>query len=254
MPVEVQNYIDDTGVQVADVVVGFRELEHLDLDGVRALADSSRFDYYCWDLYARVTEWYEQDKGRLAIRAAALHDIERGDTEAAAIGAFITDRIVRCHLETMARLDVYYDLLAHESDILKLQFWATAFEILKAKGAVFLQPQGRLAGCWVMPIADRAGSDGAPSRPPAGEPDTGGGEADDAREKVIVRSNGTVTYVGKDLAYQFWKFGLLGRDFHYRVFCRQRNRAPLWVTTCRDPEPARTPTGPRSEGRRRSTT
>jgi arginyl-tRNA synthetase len=228
--VEVQNYIDDTGVQVADVVVGFRELEHLSLDEVRALAGSGRFDYYCWDLYARVTDWYEQDRSRLAMRAAALHDIERGANDAAAIAAFITDRIVRCHLETMARLGVSYDLLAHESDILKLHFWATAFEILKAKGAVFLQPQGRLAGCWVMPIADLAGS--AEDEPPALDgPDAGGGDADDAREKVIVRSNGTVTYVGKDMAYQFWKFGLLGRDFHYRVFCRQRNGRPLWVTS-----------------------
>ncbi|MBE3071370.1 MAG: arginine--tRNA ligase [Acidobacteria bacterium] len=227
VPVEVQNYIDDTGVQVADVVVGFRELEHLSLDTIRSLADSTRFDYYCWDLYARVTEWYEHDETRLAVRSSTLHEIERGGSEASAIGAFITDRIVRCHLETMARLNVYYDLLAHESDILQLQFWATAFEILKQRGAVFLQPQGRLAGCWVMPIA-AAGGDAAPGAPAAGEGDP---ETDEAREKVIVRSNGTVTYVGKDMAYQFWKFGLLGRDFHYREFCRQRNGKPLWMTT-----------------------
>ena len=235
VPVEIQNYIDDTGVQVADVVVGFRELEHRGLDEVRALAGSTRFDYYCWDLYARVTEWYEHDKSRLAVRASALHDIEQGGNEAAALAAFITDRIVRCHLETMARLDVYYDLLAHESDILKLQFWATAFEILKDKGAIFHQSQGRLAGCWVMPIADLVGQ--AEDEPAAiGLPPAGSDEVDEAREKVIVRSNGTVTYVGKDMAYQFWKFGLLGRDFHYRVFCRQRNGQPLWVT-CQEANP-----------------
>ncbi len=230
VPVEVQNYIDDTGVQVADVIVGFRELEHLDLDGIRAVADSARFDYYCWDLYARVTDWYAEEKTRLAIRSATLHDIERGGTEAAAIGAFITDRIVRCHLETMARLNVYYDLLAHESDILTLQFWATAFEILKREGAVFLQQQGPLAGCWVMPIADRDHED-APGAAPAVEGTADDADSAEAREKVIVRSNGTVTYVGKDLAYQFWKFGLLGRDFRYRGFYRQRNGVLLWVTT-----------------------
>jgi arginyl-tRNA synthetase len=236
VPVEVQNYIDDTGVQVADVVVGVRALEHMGLDEVRSIADSTRFDYYCWDLYARVTEWYEEDEARLAVRSATLHELERGGTEAAAIGAFITDRIVRCHLDTMARLNVYYDLLAHESDILKLQFWATAFEILKRQGAVFLQHQGKLAGCWVMPIAPASG-EAASGAPPATEGAASDVEADDAREKVIVRSNGTVTYVGKDMAYQFWKFGLLGRDFHYREFCRQRNGKPLWMTT---PEP---PTG-----------
>src|SRR5207248_2638886 len=88
-PVEVQNYIDDTGVQVADVIVGFRQIESLSLDQIRHIADSTRFDYYCWDLYSRVTDWYEEDRGRLAIRAAALHDLERGGNETAEIGAFV---------------------------------------------------------------------------------------------------------------------------------------------------------------------
>src|SRR5437763_2352269 len=154
VPVEVQNYIDDTGVQVADVVVGFRELEKKDLDGVRALAHSTRFDYYCWDLYARVTQWYEEDKARLKIRAATLHDVEHGGTAAAAMSQFIAKRIVACHLRTMARLNVDYDLLTWEGHILRLQFWARAFEILKQHRAVFLQTEGKLAGCWVMRIEE----------------------------------------------------------------------------------------------------
>ena len=154
VPVEVQNYIDDTGVQVADVVVGFRELEHKNLDDIRHIADSTRFDYYCWDLYARVTQWYDEDKERLKIRAAALHDIEHGGTETSAIAGFIANRIVRCHLRTMARLNVDYDLLTWEGHILRLQFWARAFEILKEKGAVYLQTEGKLAGCWVMKIEE----------------------------------------------------------------------------------------------------
>ena len=149
---EVQNYIDDTGVQVADVVVGFRELESRSLDEIRQIADTSRFDYYCWDLYAKVTEWYDGDKARLAVRAATLHDIEHGGNDNAAAAAFIADRIVRCHLRTMARLNVDYDLLTWEGDILRLKFWAQAFDVLKAKGAVYLRQDGRLAGCWVMPI------------------------------------------------------------------------------------------------------
>jgi arginyl-tRNA synthetase len=155
-PVEVQNYIDDTGVQVADVVVGFTALESRDLAAVRALADDSavRFDYYCWDLYARVTEWYEADQAHLEARAHALHAIEAGGNPLADMGALIADRIVRCHLQTMARMNVGYDLLTWEGDILRLQFWATAFEQLKARGAVFLQTEGRLKGCWVMPIED----------------------------------------------------------------------------------------------------
>jgi arginyl-tRNA synthetase len=229
--VEVQNYIDDTGVQVADVVVGFTSLEGKDLAGVREIAGDSglRFDYYCWDLYARVTEWYDQDKARLKIRGDAMHAIEEGGNEMAAMGAFIADRIVRCHLKTMARMSVDYDLLTWEGDILRLHFWATAFEQLKARNAVFLQTEGRLKGCWVMPIEDGAApeEDAEEAEDPASpttEPDL------EQREKVIVRSNGTVTYVGKDIANQFWKYGLLGRDFNYRVF-EERNGRPLWATT-----------------------
>jgi arginyl-tRNA synthetase len=227
--VEVQNYIDDTGVQVADVVVGFRELERVDLPAVQALADRDRFDYYCWDLYARVTEWYETDRERLKIRAAALHDIEHGTEPAAGLGAFIADRIVRCHLKTMGRLHIDYELLTWESDILRLQFWSRAFEVLKEKGAVFLRTDGRLAGCWVMVIDDGS----APAEPGREGDAADSTEGDDAREKVIVRSNGTVTYVGKDMAYQFWKSGILGRDFGYRPFATRRDGATLWATTSR---------------------
>ena len=219
VPVEVQNYIDDTGVQVADVVVGFRMLEGKSLEQIRDIAATTRFDYYCWDLYARVTEWYEGDKERLATRAQTLHDIEHGGSENAEIAAFIADRIVRCHLKTMARMNVDYDLLTWEGDILRLKFWAQAFDVLKAKGAVYLQKEGRLAGCWVMPIQEDLEAN-PESRPDADE---------EEREKVIVRSNGVVTYVGKDIAYQFWKLGLLGKDFHYRIF-EQRPQGSLWAT------------------------
>ena len=153
-PVEIQNYIDDTGVQVADVVVGFRHLEGKLAAEVEALAREPRFDYYCWDLYARVTGWYEEDKERLKVRAATLHEIERGEGDAAAIGRIVADRIVRCHLKTMARLNVQYDLLTWEGDILRLQFWNKAFERLKAQGTVYFQDSGRLSGCWVMRIED----------------------------------------------------------------------------------------------------
>jgi len=229
-PVEVQNYIDDTGVQVADVVVGFTTLEQKDLAAVRALAERAdvRFDYYCWDLYARVTEWYEAEKSRLEIRAQTLHAIEDGHGALADMGAFIADRIVRSHLRTMARLNVDYDLLTWEGDILRLHFWAKAFDELKARGAVFLQTEGRLKGCWVMkieePAAEATAEGGPATDPPAAEDDP------EQREKVIVRSNGTVTYVGKDIANQFWKFGLLDRDFYYRVFDRRGDHV-LWATT-----------------------
>ncbi|MBW8861131.1 MAG: arginine--tRNA ligase, partial [Acidobacteria bacterium] len=217
-PVEVQNYIDDTGVQVADVIVGFRELEPKSIDEVKRLAESTRFDYHCWDLYSSVTEWYEGDRARLETRAATLHELEHGGNETTAMGAVIVDRIVRAHLRTMARLNVAYDLLTYEGDIVRLKFWAHTFEILKSQGAVFLQTEGKLAGCWVMRIDEGKEADDA-------------ADEEESREKVIVRSNGVVTYVGKDIANQFWKFGLLGRDFHYRRFGVQANGRELWATT-----------------------
>ena len=243
VPVEVQNYIDDTGVQVADVVVGFRHLVQLDLAAIQRIADTTRFDYYCWDLYARVTEWYDGDKARLAIRAATLHDIEHGLDPTAAIGAFVAERIVRAHLVTMARLGIDYQLLTWEGDILRLQFWARAFALLKQSGSVFLQPEGRLAGCWVMRIeedgdgaveATATAEDAAPAPGGDGTADAEGEPREgEQREKVIVRSNGTVTYVGKDMAYQFWKSGLLGRDFLYRPFATRMDGDTLWATTSR---------------------
>jgi arginyl-tRNA synthetase len=215
--VEIQNYIDDTGVQVADVVVGFLGLEHKTLADVRALAESTRFDYYCWDLYAKVTEWYEADKERLKVRAAALHAIEHGGNDTAEMAAFVADRIVRCHLRTMARMNIGYDLLTWEGDILRLHFWAHAFEFLKNTGEVYLQTEGKLAGCWVMKIDEEAEGE---------KGEEGAKEHEETKEKVIVRSDGTVTYVGKDMALQMWKYGLLGRDFYYHVF-----EPGVWSTT-----------------------
>ena len=137
------------------------------------IADTTRFDYYCWDLYARVTEWYEAGQGRLAIACAdaARHRARRNEN--AEIAAFIADRIVRCHLKTMARMNVDYDLLTWEGDILRLKFWAQAFDVLKAKGAVYLQKEGRLAGCWVMPIQEDLEANPTPKdqHPELPEPD-----------------------------------------------------------------------------------
>ena len=218
-PVEVQNYIDDTGVQVADVVVGFRELESKSLGDIQDLAETTGFDSYCWDLYAKVTDWYAGDDARLEARRQTLRELEHGGNATAEAAAVVADRIVRCHLATMDRLNVEYDLLSWEGDILRLDFWTTAFDILKEAGAVFLQDTGKQAGCWVMEIEDGRPQDEASAA-----------TADDARFKVIVRSDGTVTYVGKDIAYQLWKFGLLGKDFQFRQFPTQRSGRPLWAT------------------------
>ena len=229
-PVEVQNYIDDTGVQVADVVVGFEQLNNTSYEQIKKLSEQPLFDHYCWDLYAQVTEWYEGDKSRLEHRKRALHDLENGTKPTAQIGQLIADRIVRCHLLTMERLNIDYDLLTWEGDILKLQFWTRAFETLKESKAIYLETDGPQSGCWVMPI-DAANTEADQDAPENSSLDETSGGGPKSRTKVIVRSNGTVTYVGKDIAYQFWKFGILSQDFYYRPYKTGWTGDLTWTTT-----------------------
>ncbi len=229
--VEVQNYIDNTGVQVADVVLGFLHLEKKSVEEIRGLSVQPKFDYLCWDLYARVTVFLEEDKTRLALRGELLKKMEEGEGPEAEAAEIISTAIVRTHLHTMDRLGIDYDLLARESEILHLKFWDAAFAMLKEREAIRLVESGKNAGCWVMPVA---GGDGArPAQEVAG---TAGVEAidEDANSKVIVRSNGTVTYVGKDIAYHLWKFGLLHRDFHYAPFYRHPDGHEAWTTAMKD--------------------
>src|SRR5438067_6666123 len=212
-PVDVQNYIDNTGVQVADVVVGFEHLERKPQSQVEELARTPRFDYYCWGLYARVSQWYEEDPEHKQVRLDTLHKLERGGNETARLADLIATAILTRHLETMQRLDITYDFLPRESEILHLHFWELAFEQMKEKGVLRYETEGKNKGCWVMKRSSASSSAEA--------------EEDD---KVIVRSNGTVTYVGKDIAYHLWKFGLLGRDFGYRRFYRYPDGHDCWIS------------------------
>jgi arginyl-tRNA synthetase len=222
--VEIQNYIDNTGVQVADVVVGFIHIERITLEDIRALDRSlpaeRPFDYYCWDLYTRVGLFYRNDDPngtpdplRLKLRAETLHAIEEGDNATAELADYVATRNVECILDTMERLGIRYDVLPRESEILRLKFWDRAFERMKETGAIHFQNEGRNAGCWVMPFETHTGTD------------------EHEADKIIVRSNGTVTYTGKDIAYQLWKLGQLGLDFHYKPFRAYPDGQLTWMTT-----------------------
>ena len=221
--VDVQNYIDNTGVQVADVVVGFLHVETKSLAEVRSFLDAldekqERIDYYCWDLYARTSLWYdegtaEENAARKRLRYETLHQIERGGNETAAVAELISTAVLRRHLETMLRLGIEYDFLPRESEILHLHFWEAAFEQLKNTGVLYYETEGKNSGCWVMRRPGAAAAEG---------------EIDEDA-KVIVRSNGTVTYVGKDIAYHLWKFGLLGLDFGYQPFFAYADRE-CWIS------------------------
>ncbi|HLL72477.1 MAG TPA: arginine--tRNA ligase [Pyrinomonadaceae bacterium] len=226
--VEVQNYIDNTGVQVADVVVGFMHIESMTLEDVRRLDETlppeRPFDYYCWDLYAQVGLFYrrgdaeaKEDPELLKLRGETLHAIEAGDNPTAELADYIATRIVQCHLKTMERLGIRYDVLPRESEILHLHFWDHAFARLKESGTIRLEQEGRNAGCWVMPSDAHTGTD------------------DHDADKIIVRSNGTVTYAGKDIAYQLWKLGQLGLDFYYKPFLTYPDGHIVWVTTSEPP-------------------
>ncbi|MCA1640699.1 MAG: arginine--tRNA ligase [Acidobacteria bacterium] len=222
--VEVDNYIDNTGVQVADVVVGFQHLERMTLEDVRRLDEQlppeRPFDFYCWDLYARVGLFYRHDDPEakpdpelLKLRVETLHALEAGDNPTAELADYVATRVVECHLKTMLRLGIRYDLLPRESDILKLGFWQRAFERLKERGAIRFETEGKHAGCWVLPTDLHASTD------------------EHEADKIIVRSNGTVTYAGKDIAYQLWKLGELGLDFRYKPFHTYADGQRLWITT-----------------------
>jgi arginyl-tRNA synthetase len=229
--VEIQNYIDNTGVQVADVVLGFLYLEKKSIDDVRALTLAPRFDYVCWDLYTRVTQFLAEDKSRLKLRAHTLKEIEEGQGEAARMAELVATAIVHRHLETLDRLGIDYDLLTQESEILHLKFWDAAFDMLKKSGAIQLATAGKNAGCWVMQLpSDREAKEDQPEAPDKTNDKTDGEPAEQAEAKIIVRSNGTVTYVGKDIAYHLWKFGLLDRDFHYQRFHTHPDGHEAWVT------------------------
>ena len=228
--VDVQNYIDNTGVQVADVVVGFSNIEQKSVAQIEALAAAPRFDYVCWDLYARVSHWYEEDKSNLQARAATLRSIEEGNNETAAVADLISIAVLRRHLETMDRLDIEYDFLPRESEILHLHFWNAAFTKLKEAGVLILENEGKNKGCWVMRRAGTSKALTTGSTEDTGEKITEG-KITEEDQKVIVRSNGTVGYVGKDIAYHMWKFGLLGRDFGYRELFLYPNGHDCWIST-----------------------
>jgi len=218
----VQNYVDNTGVQVADIVVAVTALKGMSLAEVRAwvaelAATGTRLDYACWDLYAAVSQWYEADAPRVAerrqLRLDTLHAIEAGGNETAAIAELISTGVLRRHLETMERLGIEYDFLPRESEILHLHFWEAARALMVAKGVLYLETEGKNKGCWVMRRAGVEQSEGL-----------------DEDAKILVRSNGTVTYVGKDIAYHLWKFGLLGKDFGYAKF-REYATHTCWIST-----------------------
>jgi arginyl-tRNA synthetase len=223
----VQNYIDNTGVQVADVVVGFTHLLGLGLDGFREKVDeiyetNALIDYFCWDLYARVSQWYvepgvsaEELAARKKIRLDTLHAIESGMNDIAAIAGILSTCVLRRHLETMQRLGIEYDFLPRESEILSLHFWDAARMLMIEKGVLYEETEGKNKGCWVM---RRANTEGITDEGP------------DEEAKVIVRSNGTVTYVGKDIAYHLWKFGLLAKDFYYEKFYEYPDHT-CWTST-----------------------
>jgi arginyl-tRNA synthetase len=222
--VEIQNYIDNTGVQVADVVVGFLHIEQMNLDQIkeldRSLPAERPFDYYCWDLYTQVGLFYrdgdpngEPVAEKLKLRNEILHALEEGNNEIAELADYVATRNVENILDTMERLGIRYDLLARESEILHLHFWERAFELMKKASVIRFETEGRNKGCWVMPFESHTGTD---------EHDA---------DKIIVRSNGTVTYTGKDIAYQLWKLGHLGLDFNYRPFRAYEDGHVAWVTT-----------------------
>jgi len=199
----VLNYVDDTGVQVADVVLGITYMR-IPLED----AQSRKFDHYIGDsVYVEVNKAYERDKSLLEKRKEVSKKIEEGEGKEALLARDLTRRVLKAQLETCWRLGAEYDLLNFESDILSSGYWKEIFELLKAKDIVKLQKGGKFDGCWVM-------------------------EGDeDEEEKVLVRSDGTTVYAAKDIPYAAWKLGIIPDRFSYQLFCIQPSGRELWSTT-----------------------
>jgi len=221
-PTEVCNYIDDTGVQVVDVVTGLFYLDPPffiedapDVQTIwRKVPENQPLDYFCWDLYARFQGEVDKDPALKENREKILHQIEAGQAPVATFAKELATRIVKAHLETVAQLSIFYDLLNWESDIIHQGFWEATFELLKQRGGLRFETEGPNRGCWVVPLGGVVETD----------------EGVKSLDKILVRSNGSITYTAKDIAYQLWKFGLLNKDFVYRNWGTQANGEALWTT------------------------
>ncbi len=231
--VSVLNYVDDSGLQVADIIVGFR---HLGFD-LEPPDGEKKFDQYCGDdVYVQTTQRYTEDPGLEEVRRRTLQELEDANSQTAAFADMVTQRVLRCQLETCWNLGVSYDCINFESQILRSGLWERAFEMLKEMGLVEFEGDGKNAGCWV--IRGKAGrnnnNDGGPAKKPSMAADGGEDKARDANDdKVIVRSNGTATYIAKDIPYAAWKLGLLEDPFRYVVYVKQQPSDPskvLWQT------------------------
>jgi len=202
--VNVLNYVDDSGLQVADIIVGFR---HFGFSQQPPLG--KKFDHYCGDdVYVKTTEKYEQDPSLEEIRKNTLKELEDGNSETAQFADKITRRVLESQLETCWNLGVFYDCLNFESQIIRSGLWRKIFEKLKELSLVVFETEGKNEGCWVIR-----------------------GENND-EDKVIVRSNGTATYIAKDIPYAAWKLGLLEDPFNYQKYEKTQPHNPvLWQTT-----------------------
>ncbi|MBT8243543.1 MAG: arginine--tRNA ligase, partial [Nitrosopumilus sp.] len=201
--VNVLNYIDDSGLQVADIIVGFRHFGFSEEP-----PDGKKFDHYCGDdVYVKTTEKYESDPSLEEIRKNVLKDLEDGDSEIAKFADKITRRVLAGQLETCWSLDVTYDCLNFESQIIRSGLWSEIFEKLKEMKLIEFENDGKNAGCWVIRGEDKE------------------------EDKVIVRSNGTATYIAKDIPYAAWKLGLLDDPFNYEKYEKEQSSRELWQTT-----------------------
>lgn len=201
--VEVQNYIDDTGIQMADVVWGLLHFKKKDISQVRQIDNPAD---YLWDLYSEVNQMFQADERLLSQRREVHRKIEEREDPEYEMGNYISREVLKDHIRVMAEIGINYDLLVRERDIIELDFFTEAADILKRKGIMYLSEDPEKQGCWVIKY-DRENI-----------------------EKVIIRSNGTVTYIGKDIAYTFWKVGLFRNDFYYQPFYSYDDSRIIFIT------------------------
>ena len=204
----VLNYIDDSGVQIADIVVGFRFAGF----PVTPPSKNQKFDQYCGDeVYVKINEIYQKDPQVAEKRKLVLKEIEEGKSEIARFAMDITLRVLQEQLKTCWRMKVHYDLLNFETHIVGSKLWSKAFELLKSNGIAKYETEGKNKGCWVIE-----------------------GKEKKEEDKVLVRSDGTATYIAKDIPYAAWKLGLVEDPFYYQEYTKQWDGSTLYATTLAD--------------------
>jgi arginyl-tRNA synthetase len=208
--VEREDYIDDLGLQVAESLWGYINLGD---------KPDKKFDQWVGEEYVKVNKMLEQDKEKISKEIdELLKKIEDPSTKEAKIRREFAEECVRAQYETAFKYRCYHNILIWESDIVRARLLERAIKMLEESGSIEKPSEGKYANCIVANLEK------------LGEIFEELGKMEENR-KVLIRSNGTATYLAKDLAFHMWKFGIIKGDFLFEEFMKQPNGKVLYTSS-----------------------